>query len=216
MRNNRLVPVIALLMGFFISLGAQAAVVYNNGAAASDSGRCAETSGACDGRWTVFDDFTLSSAATITDIKWTANLYSGLSDYNGARAWIYSADPVFGSGTLLATVAAQVGSPTLSSLGGNFYDIDLSGLSISLGAGTYWLGMQNDTTFNYATVACTSDCTGNGTQWQNDGAGYRFSPDQNYAFSLEANAVPEPASLALLGLGLLGLGLGRRRKQKSA
>ena len=210
---------IAAIMGVVLGLmafGAQAAVVYNNGAAAGDSGRCAETSGACGGTWTVFDDFTLSSAATITDIKWTVFLTAGLGDYTGARAWVYSADPVFGSGVLLNTVVAQLGAPTQSSLGGNFYDIDLSGLSISLGAGTYWLGMQHDTTSSFAAVACTEPCSGHSTQWQNNGIGYRLGDNDDngrkYAFSLESNAVPTPATVALLSIGLVGIGAARRKQ----
>ncbi len=213
---KRIVAIVGVVLGL-MTCGAQAAVVYNNGAAASNSYRCAEDSGACSGTWTVFDDFTLSSATTITDIKWTAYLYGGLGDYNGARAWVYSADPVFANGALLATVVAQVGSPTRSSLGGDFYDIDLSGLSISLNAGIYWLGIQHDTTFNYATVACTASCSsGNSTQWQNGGAGVRNYDAKSYAFSLESNPVSNPistpATLALLGLGLFGVGAASRKQ----
>ena len=202
-----------LAAGFLLTfqvVPAKASTIYNNGAAASDSTRCAEDSGQCDGTWTVFDDFVVSSASTVTDIFWTSTFYGGLSDFNGIRAWIYDADPVFGGGNLLHTIGTQGGNPSAN---GGFFDVQLTGLSINLLAGTYWLGMQHDTTSNYATVACISGgCgnTGTSTQWQNDGAGFRNADGKEYAFRLES--VPDSGSaLALLSFGLIAFSALRRQ-----
>jgi len=195
-----------------LSLSAQAGVVYSNGPANGDSNRCAEDSGACHGSWVVFDDFTLTSATSINSIRWTTILYRGLSDYLGSRAWIYTADPVFGGGSLLKTIDLQLNAVTANGVRSDAYDIVISGLDIQLGAGTYWLGMQQDTNASYGTVACSSCGTGNGTQWSNDGTGFRNPTNHEFAFSIEGSDVPEPAPLALFGLAALGLAASRRRK----
>jgi hypothetical protein len=204
-----------LCLGVALTGVSNASIIYSNGPAAADSFRCAETSGNCSGTWTLFDDFTLSSAQTITGIKFTSVIHSGLSDLKGARAWIYSADPALGGGSLLASIAFQSGAPVANALGQNFFDLTLSGLNINLAAGNYWLGLQNDTTAGYGTIARTANCVhGCATQWQNGGAGVHQAQSIGLAFSLEGNnQVPEPTTIALLGLGMFGFAAARRRKQ---
>lgn len=84
-------------------------------------------------------------------------------------------------------------------MGGNLNSL----LSLTLAAGSY-----------------TAWITTHGSFWDTSRNAISFNHDHapmNYTLRIEgdvsaANAIPEPASLALLGMGLAGFGLSRRRK----
>lgn len=204
----------AAIAGLVLSVSgfANAGLIYDNGPAIADSDRCAETSGTCNGTWTLFDDFIVSNDSDITSVTWTTNLYGGLGDYNSSNIWFYDNDPVFGSGNLLFSYS-DAGTTVANALGGNFYDITLSGFTETLMAGTYWIGIQHNTTSNYATVAMSGTSV-NATQWQNGGAGARISSQPELAFRINGNSteVPEPSTLAIFALGIMGLASRRFKK----
>jgi len=93
-----------------------------------------------------------------------------------------------GNGTSPVAIIAGVGTGT--------FDVDMSTLGIA------------NTNYDTNQIPDGSDVSGtftynqlNTTAWDLSGGG-----------SLTANAIPEPASIALLGLGLLGLGATKRKK----
>ena len=158
----------------------------------------------------VSDNFALSGASTVTGFDFYTWSYPG--DTPIAVDWsITSAEnggTNYGSGTGAAL------SNVVISTNGYGYQINrdtVSGLNVSLGAGTYWLNLQN---------AVTSQ--GNPLYWdENDGKSLASDSGigtiGSESFDIlgstgTTNTTPEPSSIMLFGSGVLGLAGVLRRK----
>lgn len=183
----------------------------------------------------VADDFTLGSAATITDVRFWSGEQSGA--FTGAVTWqIYdmtiTTSPVFlgaRPGNLLASGLATSVARSQQGIDNNGFDIfqnDLFIGAVSLSPGQYWLGLHNgplsQTTFTSFMGWERSPFSGNnrsdsapfgendedfGDKWHNINAASAFQ-----LFSNQTTAVPEPSTVLLLATGAAGcLRCGRRR-----
>jgi len=175
----------------------------------------------------VWNSFTLGAATTVTGVSFGVWNFPG--DVGGTVDWaILSGGPDPSAGGTVVASATGVSLSTVS-LGTNPYGYDLYidsfSLSQALGAGTYFLALQNaavasgdpvywdendgpsiawESAFGYLTPGNTSSCTSPGT------TGYCSE-----AFAIYGNAptTPEPGTLVLGGCGLLLLAGILRRKR---
>jgi PEP-CTERM motif len=191
---------------------ASAAVLYDNG----------PINGTIEG-WTinhgyaVSNAFTLSSAATVTDVDF--GVWTSKSDTLSSVDWAITATP--GSYPVDGTAAVALGSPVNNDRG---FDVTLASFStgsVNLAAGTYYLVLQNAVTANNDFAYWDIN---NGPSVAYDNAhgavdGYLFDGSNSNSFQiLETAGVPEPASWALMigGFGLAGASLRRRRSAVAA
>lgn len=191
-----------------------AGLVFDNGAYGGDQvGRFHGDS------WTMFEDFTLSSPATISSLFWST--HDQPVSYTNTDLTFYStATPTAGfevfSGTFAATRTANATGTLFGDYSG--FDYLISGLSVSLGAGTYSFSLHNNVTGGGTTWDQT---LGNGStiagRWQSDsGVPGTFFGTEDSVFQLSDGAaqVPEPATSLLLGAGLLVVCAFSRRIRK--
>jgi hypothetical protein len=198
---------IPLVSAFAVSTQAQS-VIYNSGAPDHLSGN--EMTG-----WIEASSFTLGSTATFQQVTfWDIEQSPG---YQGSITWqIYSQGIGQPGGVLFSGNASPNHTATGNIIvgGATEYNNVFSVGSITLNAGTYWLGLHNGplttTNFDYMYWETTSPSSSLGYEQSTPfGSGNWSYNGNSYAFEL--TNVPEPTTLALAGVGIASLLALRRR-----
>jgi len=171
------------------------------------------------GTSSIYDDFTLTSDSIVTGFAWSQ--FDENVTYSNSILTIFNGLPKPSTRIAQFVVVAQRTSNGLSLLTNKTnsgqvagFDLIVDGLSVSLSAGTYFLGIWNNVTGGNTLIANTfgtSDTTVGFFQ-HNQGGPLLFGltesgPEQfnnaNAAFVVFGKPVPEPATLSLLAAGLL-------------
>ena len=218
----RRLSTVGVLVGVLWLLGGHpghAALLYDNGAPSQLSGN--EMT-----QWIQAEDFTLSAAATITNVRfWDLEDLSAGPGYAGSITWAIYADAGGSPGALVAggntAGVTRVATGNVLLFGADEFQNDFSIGAVALGPGAYWLGLHNGTLGNdssaefYWEMTGDFDTLGNGHEDEAPFAGLWAPNGFEHAFQLfETQSVPGPGALALLGIGLAGLLVARRRRKK--
>ncbi len=176
------------------------------------------------------DDFTTTGAMTVTKVTATMDGWNNFSEASwqhlgGFRVEIYTSVNA-GAANLVGDAGSQtvaLADATITTLqaGATASTVELP-VSIALSqAGTYWIGVMG--ILDYGTDGQIGVCDNLGSATPGGLNAYQVNPGQallagsqligggtNLQYKVEAEAVPEPATLSVLGLGALAL-IRRRR-----
>jgi hypothetical protein len=186
------------------------------------------------GSLNIYENFTVTDPAGWTIDRVWSNDSMQVTGINQASWSIRSGMSTGNGGTVIAggiSAATQTSTGRVNpSPGFPEYSIQVSGLSVYLPAGTYWLSVSplvgEDTGGVFKSyVSVTLGANAVGTPPGNDAnsfinssfLGYNFAPAFNKDYSLGVagvvGAVPEPTSIVLIGVGAAGTLIHHRRRR---
>lgn len=148
--------------------------------------------------WTVWDDFTLTSGASINEITY----YSFRTSASSSPYTLMIGTAAGKSDVYSATIAAaSVTEKTVNDVG--VFDATFAPLNLS--AGTYWLTFNNAANLGGSANVAGANLVQilSGTQYVRGNSASDF---------ILGGTVPEPGSLSLLALGAAGFVVARRKR----
>jgi hypothetical protein len=186
-------------------------VLYNNGTASSYTTKSYEVSG---GIFTVTDSFTLAQASVVDGANFGIWVISGSTVTAIDWQIIDSGNTVLASGAATDLAGPLVGTATIAGVVHySIYQDSTSIADLSLGAGTYFLALDNaaatSPTPPYEQEVLWDISNGPSTAEQNV---LGSIPSETFEILGPSAATPEPSSILLLGTGLVGLGGFLRRR----